>query len=578
MSIDQAKAFDSISHKYKNEVYKFFGFGPKFVNMLNTLCTNCKSCITFDDGTLSSNFDSERGDTQGNTPSPVLYNLAQQIFLFKLELCPEIKSVFVNHLIPRQIAAPILVNVNNAAGGGNVAEIFNNIMMAVSDDEDICFRNESKKENGKAKGFAYDTTGLTLFDYDSLSAIKKILIDFGTFSGLQCNVDKTVLMQIGVIRQPSQAILDLGFTLVDKIKILGMEIDQSLSNINENFVKIHESVKKTISYWERYNLTLPGRINVAKSLLVSLINYVGCFIMPEGNTLNSIQKSIDDYVIDKLRESRNRLYLPADAGGLGCFKLDEFLTAQQCVWVIRAARSCRDNWRVNLRILSYGNALGFSWRNVDQIENPILFGLGKAWQKLGVNHDSSNENYRYATVLFNPMIFQGPGNKNTCTPAILEADSDFLLCKKLSVLTVDECYGQFGFITRAEFRIQFGIDLTLTGYANLDRAVNHFVNRLTVNCINDGTASTLFSNIQLKKPGEKIRNMLLKRRKKPFDISTMPTCKTFFEITGIVRGVLGNKCAGQHNLKTVQNEGNYVEMKYMENPFLYLKASVSWPI
>ncbi len=84
----------------------------------------------------------------------------------------------------------------------------------------ICFRNESKKETNKAEGFADDTTGLTLFEYDSLFAIKKILVDFGTFSGLQCNVDKTVLMQIGVIRQPSQAILDLGFTLVDKIKYL----------------------------------------------------------------------------------------------------------------------------------------------------------------------------------------------------------------------------------------------------------------------------------------------------------------------------------------------------------------------
>jgi hypothetical protein len=108
-----------------------------------------------------------------------------------------------------------------------------------------------------------------------------------------------------------------------------------------------------------------------------------------------------------------------------------------------------------------------------------------------------------------------------------------LFCKKLSVLTVDKCYGHYGFISRAEFRIQLGIDLTLTGYANLGRAVNHFVNHLTVNRMNDGAASTLFSNIQLKKPGEKIRNMLVKRRKKPFDISTMPNSKNFFEITGL---------------------------------------------
>ena len=42
-----------------------------------------------------------------------------------------------------------------------------------------------------------------------------------------------------------------------------------------------------------------------------------------------------------------------------------------------------------------------------------------------------------------------------------------------------------------------------------------------------------------------------------------------------VRGVLGNKCAGQNN---GTNQGNYVEITYMENPFLHLKASESWPI
>jgi hypothetical protein len=39
------------------------------------------------------------------------------------------------------------------------------------------------------------------------------------------------------------------------------------------------------------------------------------------------------------------------------------------------------------------------------------------------------------------------------------------------------------------------------------------------------------------------------------------------------RGVLGNKCAGHHNLKTVQIRE--VEIKYMENPFLHIKASES---
>jgi hypothetical protein len=85
--------------------------------------------------------------------------------------------------------------------------------------------------------------------------------------------------------------------------------------------------------------------------------------------------------------------------------------------------------------------------------------------------------------------------------------------QKIARLTVDNCYGQYGFITRAEFRIVHNIDLSITGYANLGQAVNHFVNRLSVHAINDGTAISLFNSLQLKKPGVKIRSIMSKRKK-----------------------------------------------------------------
>ncbi len=87
LSIDQAKAFDSISHKYMREVYKFFGFGPNFVRLLETLGNNRTACIAFDDGSFSAPFELECGRAQGNTSSPTEYNMGQQILLFKMELC-----------------------------------------------------------------------------------------------------------------------------------------------------------------------------------------------------------------------------------------------------------------------------------------------------------------------------------------------------------------------------------------------------------------------------------------------------------------------------------------------------------
>jgi hypothetical protein len=175
----------------------------------------------FDDGSLSSNFDLDRGDTQGNTPSPILYNMAQQILLFKIELCPEIKSIYVNHLVPRPMAMPL--------------------MLPLEEDEE--FTNEADRETDKAEGFADDTSGLTLFEIESLSIAKKILIDFGIFSGLKCNVDKTVLMQIGNRIDPSAELINLGFNLVDTIRILGMDIDCNAEDLDHNFVLIHEKIK-----------------------------------------------------------------------------------------------------------------------------------------------------------------------------------------------------------------------------------------------------------------------------------------------------------------------------------------------
>jgi hypothetical protein len=171
------------------------------IHLLNTLCTNRTACVAFDDGSLSSNFDLDRGDAQGNTPSPILYNIAQQIFLFKLELCPEIKTVFINHLLPRPLA---FVEADADAGVEAEGEVAEEPAAQEHQLIPLEFRNESGGETDKAEAFADDTTGPTILELESLSKLKKTLFDFGEMSGLKCNVEKTVLMQVGNLIPPLQ--------------------------------------------------------------------------------------------------------------------------------------------------------------------------------------------------------------------------------------------------------------------------------------------------------------------------------------------------------------------------------------
>jgi hypothetical protein len=77
-------------------------------------------------------------------------------------------------------------------------------------------------------------------------------------------------------------------------------------------------------------------------------------------------------------------------------------------------------------------------------------------------------------VLFNPMIYRGPVVKQTLDPLYLECENDLPLCCKIAKLTIGQCFGQFFcLISRVELRVLFGIDISVTGYAKLGRAVTH---------------------------------------------------------------------------------------------------------
>ncbi len=103
LSIDQKKAFDSVYHGYMREVYRFFGFRPDFIKLLETIGINRTARIIFCDNQYSGEISLERGFAQGNSPSPKKYNIGEQILIFRLEFDPAVAGVYNNFLIPRSV-------------------------------------------------------------------------------------------------------------------------------------------------------------------------------------------------------------------------------------------------------------------------------------------------------------------------------------------------------------------------------------------------------------------------------------------------------------------------------------------
>ena len=93
MVVDMAKAFDTVSAKFVDAVYKFFGFGPIMRKWLALLGNNRFTCIILDGGKMSRHFRLERGRLQGDVISPNTFNFVIQTLIFKLELDPDIKKI-----------------------------------------------------------------------------------------------------------------------------------------------------------------------------------------------------------------------------------------------------------------------------------------------------------------------------------------------------------------------------------------------------------------------------------------------------------------------------------------------------
>jgi hypothetical protein len=73
---------------------------------------------------------------------------------------------------------------------------------------------------------------------------------------------------------------NLGFKYTKKIKLLGVEIVYTLDNVDAIFDTLREKIVTLAAYWERFRLSLPGRITIAKTFLISQLNYLGCFLKP----------------------------------------------------------------------------------------------------------------------------------------------------------------------------------------------------------------------------------------------------------------------------------------------------------
>ena len=95
VSLDFAKAFDSIDTGAIFSTLERFNFGNHFINMTKTLIKNNKSCVQ-NGGWLSDWFNIERGIKQGCCVSPLLFILVVEMMAIKIRSDESISGLSIN--------------------------------------------------------------------------------------------------------------------------------------------------------------------------------------------------------------------------------------------------------------------------------------------------------------------------------------------------------------------------------------------------------------------------------------------------------------------------------------------------
>jgi hypothetical protein len=330
------------------------------------------ACVIIGDNKVGKNFKLERGNAQGDTISPFLFNICYQLLLFKIEYDLQIKRVPVNNPVPD---SPLFRT------GVPVSTYGNKTFTFADDCNIICSR-----------------------DTNTLTRLKTILNSFKTLSGLECNLEKTHVMALGAQEINDDDITGEGFVIKNQLTILGMKISNNLEqDIRSNAEHITRKITENITRWSRNNLSLPGRILIAKTMLYSQVNYLGSFLSFNKNILSEWEQLIHTFVSGNLNISIKRTFQSIEVGGLGLFKMNDFLMAQKMRWVISVHRDVDARWKELMNANGIQNV--FRWHKSRHGHmNPVLEGLFEAVQQFKLCYAGINNNYRKLPI-FGDQIF-----------------------------------------------------------------------------------------------------------------------------------------------------------------------------
>ncbi len=308
VSLDAQKAFDSVSHRFIEDILYKYNFPISIIKMFKTLYTSVTSKVLIN-GFMSKNFKLNRSVKQGDALSCILFNLC-----------------------------------------------VDSLIRSISNDNNIPPISILNLDIPKAVAYADDVAILTL--KHGLQAVFDKYEQFSQVSGLYLNVDKTEVLALSNYTNKNPIVINsvtssssLKFT--DKVKICGItfSLDKE-KELNDNVIEKVCKMKNAIKGWSKRGLSIFGRNLIFKTFGLSQVIYVMQNTVIPEIIIKEIRSIIFNFLWNKKedktrayeRVSRRILYLPKSKGGINAPNIDAIDKALKVKQLIRSSTTNNEHF------------------------------------------------------------------------------------------------------------------------------------------------------------------------------------------------------------------------------------------
>lgn len=278
--IDFKKAFDTVEWVFLKQVMTARGFPDRWIAWLGTIWDSSSSRIIMN-GELTQPFRHKRGLRQGDPLSPMLFNIAADVF---------------QHMI--QVANSLLVTP--------LSTRLHDSLMAIQ--------------------YADDTAILASAEISTLITFKLMVRLFSKISGLQINFNKSCFIPINVPTHELEWIKAVMGCPQTEFPVLYLGMPLSIKRPSKaHFIPLIERVEQRLQGWQSKLLSRGGRLLLTQTVLSNMPTYhMICFILPKW-VISRIDKARRAFLWRKSASGNkpislcnwNLVCIPKQFGGLG---------------------------------------------------------------------------------------------------------------------------------------------------------------------------------------------------------------------------------------------------------------------